>query len=150
MKPPRFRKDPRFKQGMYQPIHKEKFLGDYAVYRSGLELKFMKFCDTNPNVLKWGSENVVIPYYSPIDKKMHRYFVDNFVMIKEGEIIKKYLVEVKPSRQTQPPTAKYKKKSNMIYEQVQWTVNQAKWSACKEVCKKRGFEFIILTEKDLP
>ncbi len=150
MKPANFKKDPRYKQGIYIPIHGEKFIGDNAIYRSGLELKFMKFCDTNTNVIRWGSENVVIPYISPVDNRMHRYYVDNFVSIKEGNVVKNYLVEVKPSRQTVPPTAKYRKKSNMIYEQVQWTINQAKWAACKEHCKKRGFEFIILTEKELP
>ena len=149
MKPANFKKDPRYKQGIYVPIHGNKFIGDTAIYRSGLELKFMKFCDTNPNIIRWGSENVVIPYRSPVDNKMHRYYVDNFVTIKEGDRIKNYLIEVKPSKQIVPPTAKYRKKSNMIYEQVQWTINQAKWAACKEHCVKRGFEFIILTEKEL-
>lgn len=138
----------RYKQGLYKPIHPDKFLGEYATYRSGLELHFMKFCDTNPKVLKWGSENFIIPYRHP-DGKMRRYFVDNFVLIKEGEKIKKYLIEIKPSNQTKPPTTKYKKKEHLIYEQVQWAVNQAKWEACQTYCDKRGFDFLILTEKDL-
>lgn len=149
MKPPKFRRDPRFKQGVYKPQYGDKFIGEYAIYRSGLELKFMKFCDNNPNIIQWGSENVIVPYRSPVDNKMHRYFVDNFVVIKEGQEIKRYLVEVKPSGQTMPPTTKYRKKSNLVYEQVQWTVNQAKWSAAKEYSKRKGYDFIIITEKEL-
>lgn len=149
MKPPNFKKDPRFKQGVYRPINVQKFIGEHAIYRSGLELKFMKFCDTNSNVLKWGSENIIVPYISPVDNKLHRYYVDNFVAIKEGNTVKKYLVEIKPSRQTAPPKIKYRKKSTMLYEQVQWTVNQAKWTAAREYSKKKGLDFIILTEKEL-
>ena len=138
----------KYKQGIYKPIHPNKYMGEYAMYRSGLELKFMRFCDTNPNIVKWGSENYIIPYRHP-DGKMRRYFVDNYVAIKEGEEIKKYLIEIKPSRQTVPPTTKYKKKAHMIYEQVQYATNIAKWEACKRYCEKRGFSFLILTEKEL-
>ena len=138
-----------YRQGKFTPINKEKFIGSYANYRSGLELKFMRFCDNNPNVIKWGSENVVVPYISPLDGRVHRYYVDNFVVIKEGNIIKNYLIEIKPSKQTQPLKTNYKNKAHLIYEQSTWVVNSAKWSAARELCKKRGFEFLILTEKDL-
>ena len=76
----KFRK--KYKQGIYTPIYPEKFIGKQATYRSGLELKFFRFCDNNANVLKWGSENVVVPYISPLDHRTHRYFVDNYVVIK--------------------------------------------------------------------
>jgi len=144
-----FKKDPRYTQGIFVPKNKEKFLGSKAIYRSSLELRFMKFCDNNQNVVKWGSENVVIPYLNPLDGKIHRYFVDNFVQIKEGEKIKRYLVEIKPSKQLLPPTTKYRKKSNLIYEQTMYITNQAKWQAAREWCNKKGLEFIILTEKHL-
>ena len=144
-----FKKDPRYTQGIFIPRNKEKFLGSKAIYRSSLELRFMKFCDNNQNVVKWGSENVVIPYLNPLDGKIHRYFVDNFVQIKEGEKIKRYLVEIKPSKQLLPPTTKYRKKSNLIYEQTMYITNQAKWQAAREWCNKKGLEFIILTEKHL-
>jgi len=139
----------KYRQGVFIPNNKEKFIGSKAFYRSGLELKFMRFCDNNQNVLKWGSENVIVPYVSPLDGRVHRYFVDNFVIIKEGAIIKKYLVEIKPSKQTIAPTTKYKKKEHLIYEQSMYVVNQAKWQAAREFCKKTGFEFLILTEKDI-
>jgi len=138
-----------YRQGIFTPKNADKFIGTKAVYRSGLELKFMRFCDNNPNVLKWSSENVVIPYISPIDGRVHRYFVDNFVVIKEGNQIKKYLVEIKPYKQTMSPTTKYRKREHLLYEQQMYSVNQAKWASAREFCAKKGLEFLILTEKDL-
>lgn len=142
-------KNSKYTQGIFVPKNKEKFIGTKAFYRSSLELRFMKFCDNNANVLQWGSENIVVPYYSPLDKKMHRYFVDNFVKIKEGDKVKNYLVEIKPFKQCSPPTTKYKRKSNLLYEQTMYVTNQCKWAAAKEFCKGKGLEFLILTEKDL-
>jgi hypothetical protein len=78
----------KYKQGTYRPKNPDKFIGSTATYRSGLELKFFRFCDYNPNIVKWSSESVVVPYISPIDGKVHRYFVDNYVVIKEGNILK--------------------------------------------------------------
>lgn len=143
------RQSSKYRQGVFIPVNKEKFLGTKAIYRSGLELKFMRFCDNNPNVIKWGSENVVIPYISPLDGRAHRYFVDNFVVIKEGNCVKKYLIEIKPSKQTLPPATKYKKKDHLLYEQTMYLKNQAKWQAAAEFCKKKGLEFLIITEKHL-
>jgi len=142
-------KNSKYRQGVFVPINKDKFIGTKAFYRSGLELKFMRFCDNNSNVVMWGSENVIIPYISPLDGRAHRYFVDNFVAIKEGNTLKKYLVEIKPSKQTAPPTTKYKKKEHLIYEQSMYVVNQAKWEAAREFCKKKGMDFLILTEKEI-
>lgn len=145
----RLNKNPKYKQGIYRPINPDKFLGTTAIYRSGLELKFFKFCDLNENVIKWGSENIVIPYVSPLDGRAHRYYVDNYVVIKEGDNIKKYLIEIKPSTQTRPPTTKYRKKSHLLYEQKQYATNVAKWEAARKYCKSKGLHFLILTEKEL-
>jgi hypothetical protein len=139
----------RWRQGIFTPKYQDKFIGKNAIYRSGLELKFFRFCDNNPNVLEWGSENIVVPYKSPIDNRMHRYFVDNFIVIREGEKIKKYLVEIKPFKQTKAPTTKYKKRQHLIYEQKMYITNQAKWEAAEKYSKKKGYTFIILTEKEL-
>ena len=141
--------DKRFRQGVFIPVNKDKFIGSKAFYRSGLELKFMRFCDSNPNVLKWGSENVIVPYISPVDSKVHRYFVDNFVVIKENNKTVKYLIEIKPERQTKPPTVKYRKKEHLIYEQATYAVNTAKWEAAKKMCVQKGWQFLIITEKHL-
>ena len=139
----------KWRQGIFVPKNQDKFIGSKAVYRSGLELKFFRFCDDNPNVLEWGSENIIVPYISPLDNRAHRYYVDNYIAIKEGTQVVKYLVEIKPSKQTKPPTTKYRKRQHLIYEQKQYVINQAKWKAAKEFCKKKGFTFIILTEKEL-
>ena len=139
----------KWRQGIFTPKNQDKFIGSKAVYRSGLELKFFRFCDDNPNVLEWGSENIIVPYISPLDNRAHRYYVDNYIAIKEGLEVVKYLVEIKPSKQTKPPTTKYRKRQHLIYEQKQYVINQAKWKAAKEFCKKKGFTFIILTEKEL-
>lgn len=142
-------KNSKYRQGVYTPINQNKFIGTTAIYRSGLELKFFKFCDSNSNVIKWGSENVIIPYISPIDTKVHRYFIDNYVVIKEGDQIKKYLIEIKPYKQTLPPTTKYKNQQHLIYEQKQYVVNQAKWDSARKFCKKNGMSFLIITEREL-
>jgi len=144
------KKNSKYTQGVFIPKNINKFIGTKAFYRSSLELRFMKFCDFNENVLKWGSENIIIPYLNPLDGKMHRYFVDNFVKIKEGSgKIKRYLVEIKPSGQLLPPKTNYRKKSNLIYEQTMYITNQAKWQAAREWCNKKDLEFIIITEKHL-
>lgn len=146
----RYKKQP-FKQGVYKPVHSEKYKGSRnPEYRSSWELKFFKWCDRNSNVLKWGSETVIVPYMSPLDNKIHRYFVDSIITIKEGNETKTYLVEIKPSKQTKRPVpSKRKKKSTVLYENATYVVNQAKWSAAQKYAKSKGIEFIILTEKEI-
>jgi len=123
----------KYRQGLFVPNNKDKFIGERAVYRSGLELKFFRFCDNNDKVLRWGSENIKIPYYNPLTKRTHRYHIDNYVVIKEGEKITKYCVEIKPYNQTKPPTTKYRKREHLIYEQKQYVTNQAKWAAARNI-----------------
>jgi hypothetical protein len=139
------------KKGTYKPINSEKCKNpNLIVYRSSLELKFMIWCDKNTRVLEWGSENVVVPYVSPVDGKIHRYFVDMYVKIKEKDVVRKYLVEIKPARQTQPPKpSKRKKTSTVIYENATWQINLAKWEAAKQFAKKYNMDFIIITDQDL-
>jgi len=83
------KKNSRYRQGIFVPNNIDKFIGERAIYRSGLELKFFRFCDNNSKVVRWGSENVIIPYYNPLTKRNHRYHVDNYVVIKEGDNITK-------------------------------------------------------------
>lgn len=144
------KRDSRFHQGVYQPKNKEKFIGTEAIFRSGLELKFFRFCDGNPKVLKWGSENVKVPYFDTQEKKNRTYYVDNFVMIREGDQVTKYLIEIKPFKQTKEPkdTGK-RKKSHLLYEQQMYKNNQDKWNAARAFAKKCGMKFLIITEKDL-
>lgn len=144
------KRDERFHQGTYRPTNQSKFIGKECVFRSGLELKFFRFCDGNPNVVKWGSECVTVPYFDPVQKKMRTYYIDNYVVIKEGDQIVKYLVEVKPHKQTLPPNTKSrKKKSNLLFEQAQYMTNSSKWDAARSFASKMGAKFIIITEKEL-
>jgi len=141
-----------FKQGIYKPINKEKYIGKgFPEYRSGWELKFFRWADKNENVIKWGSENIVIPYVSPLDNRVHRYFVDNYILFKDrNDNINKFLIEIKPSSQTvKPVNKKYKRKSSLLYEQKTYIQNIAKWEAAKKWSDKKGVKFLILTEKEL-
>lgn len=143
----------KFKQGTFTPRNREKFMGNtLPTYRSSFELKFMLWCDKNTNVIEWGSENVVIPYFSPIDNRTRMYFVDNYVKIVEGDKITRYLIEIKPYSQTVPPVVKpnsRKKKSSIIYEQYNYVTNQSKWKAARDFAEKKGYKFLILTENEL-
>jgi hypothetical protein len=139
-------------KGRFQTINPQKYKGDInnIVYRSLWELRFMKWCDTNQSIEEWGSEIVIVPYISPIDKKVHRYFVDFYMKVrdKEGKI-QKYLIEIKPERFTKPPEIPKKKSKKFIDEVFMYGINEAKWKAAFEYCKDRNMKFMILTEKDL-
>ena len=147
-----FRKNSRYRQGVYKPLNREKYSGKQdPIYRSSWELKFFKWADGNKRVVRWGSENIIIPYVSPLDNKVHRYFVDNFIMFQDSlGRKKKFLIEIKPSSSVNKPViSERKKKSTLIYEQRTWVVNQAKWAAARKWADKKGYEFLILTEKEL-
>ena len=147
------RKNPNYSQGIYSPLNPQKYKGSYPIiYRSGLELKSFRYLDKNPNVLTWGSESVVIPYISPADGKMHRYFVDLVATLKDvkNNCIRKLLIEVKPEKQTKPPIESNKKKrTTILYEKYQYAVNMAKWDAAKKWAKEKGYIFLILNEKHI-
>jgi len=150
MKKKPYKKYTKFRQGIYKPVHSEKYDGSkYPRYLSSWELKFFKWCDINPTVLKWSSESVCVPYISPADGKMHRYFVDNVVHIQEGAKVVKYLIEIKPYKQTKPPvTTGKKKRTTLVHEAATWGVNQAKWQAAMKWADKNGYIFQLVTEKD--
>lgn len=139
-------------QGFFKPKCPKKYKGDPTniVYRSSWELRFMIYLDSHPDVLEWSSEELVIPYISPIDNRMHRYFPDFKVKRrdKEGKI-ETLIVEIKPDAQTKPPEKKNVKNKTYIKEVFTWGVNEAKWKAANEYCKDRKYKFMILTEKHL-
>lgn len=138
-------------KGKFKPNNPSKYIGDPTkiVYRSMWERKFMKYCDNSTNVLRWASEEVVIPYTNPLDKKMHRYFVDFLVEIRTAEGIKTWLVEIKPKKQCREPEKRKRITRGYITEVQTWITNKAKWEAAKQVSAARGWEFKILTEDDL-
>ena len=134
-------------QGRFIPKNPRKYKGDVQniIYRSGYEVKFMNWCDMNDDVKEWSSEEVVIPYRSPIDKRIHRYFIDFYAKIGD----KVYLIEVKPERFTRPPDIPKRKTKRFLNEVSQWGINQAKWKSAREFCADRNWEFKIITEKEL-
>lgn len=141
-----------YKQGFFKPLNPKKYIGNPTniVYRSGWEKRVMEWADGNPNVLRWCSEEVIIPYLSPIDNRYHRYFVDFFVEAKGRDgSIRKMLIEVKPKAQTQEPKKQSRKTKRYITEVMTYGINQAKWNAAEEYCKDRGWEFRVITESDL-
>ena len=134
-------------QGKCRPSFPRKYKGDYhnIIYRSSWEYKFMVWCDRSSSVTEWGSEEIIIPYISPADGRRHKYFPDFYVKIGR----KKYMVEVKPLRQTKQPKKQKKQTKAYITEVVTYAINQAKWEAAREYCKDRGWEFMLITEKEL-
>jgi len=139
-------------KGKYRPSHPQKYKGNPTniIYRSLWERHFMKYCDNNSNILEWGSEEIVLPYISPIDNRVHRYFPDFYIKVKENNgKIKKYIIEIKPKRQCMEPKVQQKKTKGYIYEVYEYVRNQAKWKAAEEWCKDRKWEFKVLTENEL-
>jgi 1,4-alpha-glucan branching enzyme len=145
MAPP-LKRNFKYKQGYFHPENIEKYIGyDIPIYRSGIELDFMRWCDKNTKVKRWGSENIQIPYYDPVKKKNRLYFVDNYVEIYEGNILKKYLIELKDHKETTKPDPRSKKKkTTLLVEQTTWLTNTAKWRESIKFCNKHGFEFLLL------
>jgi len=145
--------DSKYRQGKYRPQNPKKYGGDPTniVYRSSYELKFMQYCDLTESVNSWKSEEFFIPYVSPIDNKVHRYFPDFFVKYKDKNGNNRTLVvEIKPKKDLKEPDTNPKRKTkSWAYQVKTWAVNQAKWKAAKEWCADRKWEFRILTESEL-
>ena len=135
-------------KGIYQPINPKKYVGNHnnIVYRSNLEKKFMLYCDRNPDILNWASEELAIRYYSPLDKKYHRYFPDFIVKTSKG---KKLIIEIKPSRQCKPPKTPTKKTRAFMRSSFEYIKNRAKWKAAAQYADDNNAKFKLITEKDL-
>ena len=138
-------------KGKYKPSYPQKYRGDptNVIYRSLWERKFMVYCDKNENILEWSSEEIALPYKSPLDNRIHRYFPDFYIKVKEGNKIQKYLVEIKPKRQVSEPKVPKRKTKGYIYEVKEYVKNQAKWKSAQEFCEDRQWKFKIMTEDDL-
>lgn len=150
----------KFKQGWYKLVNPEKYIkpldeymesskDGYVFYKSSLEYKAVRYADFNPHITKWGLEPFGIPYIKPTDGKIHRYYIDLFIIINNVKV----LIEIKPKSQTLKPRMPCKKtaRSIMNYQQALQTyfINQAKWKSAAEFCKKHQMRFIILTDEDL-
>jgi hypothetical protein len=107
------------------------------------ERQVFKWCDENVNVVKWSSEETVVPYRCKTDNKLHRYFVDLKIQFKTGQT---YLIEIKPKKQTQEPKVRARKTKAYITEVLTYVKNQSKWAAADEYCADRGWIFEVWTE----
>lgn len=139
-------------KGKFSPKNPKKYKGDPTniVYRSLWELKVMKSLDENINVLEWSSEEVIVPYISPIDNRPHRYFPDFIVKARTPDgNTKTMMLEVKPMHQTIEPKVQTKKTKKYITEVMTYGVNQAKWKYAQEYCLDRGWEFKVITENEI-
>jgi hypothetical protein len=137
--------------GKFIPKNPKKYNGNPSniIYRSTWEVRVMKYLDEHPNVLWWASEELHVPYLSPVDNRVHRYFPDFIVKAKDKTgSIKTLMLEVKPEKQTKMPT-QTKKTKKYLEEAVTFAVNQAKWKAADLFCKEHGWQFKIITEKEL-
>ncbi len=139
-------------KGKFRPKHPKKYRGDPTkiIYRSLWERSCMRYFDDNPNVLKWSSEEVIVPYKSPLDGRYHRYFPDFLIRIKnkQGQL-ETIMIEVKPFKETKEPKPQKRLTKKYLYEVRTWGVNKSKWEAAIEFCKDRKWKFIIITEKEL-
>lgn len=144
-------------KGFFKTKNPQKYLGknpNAVKFDSLWEMRFMEYCDHTESVITWAREPFAIPYQNPATGKTHRYMVDFYIQLqtKENEI-KEYLVEIKPYKQTREPKIKLTEKTkkptrSFIKESITYQINKAKWEEAKKFCKTKGWEFIILTEKN--
>lgn len=139
-------------KGYFKPKNPEKYKGNPTsiIYRSRWELVFMRYCDSHPDIILWSSEEIIVPYKSPIDGKWHRYFPDFWIKkINREKTVDIVLVEIKPKAQTKEPVPQKKLTKRYLYEVQTWGVNKSKWIAADKYCKERGWQFMIMTEHEL-
>lgn len=142
-----------FIQGKFNPMNPRRYHGDVnnIVFRSSWELAAFKFCDEEEGIVKWMSEETVVPYVSPVDSRPHRYFIDLTILVRmaDGSLRKKY-VEIKPYAQTIEPKKRSTERDEAYVERVRtYLVNQAKWAAAREWAARNNGDFIILTEREI-
>ena len=133
-------------KGPFRPKNPQKYKGNPTniIYRSLWELRMMRYFDITDSVIEWSSEEIIIPYRSPKDNRIHRYFPDFYVKVRGADgTINNMLIEVKPKKQTMLKENASKK------EKLTWIVNVAKWKAAELYCQKHNFVFKLLTEKEL-
>ncbi len=135
-------------RGKYKVKRRTKYLGDVdnVVYRSLWERNVFRWLDSNADIIEWNSEEVVIPYVCGTDRKVHRYFIDVYFKTRTGQ---KYLIEIKPKKETMPPKKPARRTRRYIAEGLTYIKNQSKWQAAKDFAKDNGAKFEIWTEDTL-
>ena len=116
------------------------------VYKSSLEHSFMCYVDRNPSVVSWGYEGTTIKYFDKAKGKVRRYYIDFSMVVKIGPVHKTIWVEIKPESETKPPSGKAKNNPKTV---LTWMTNQSKWEAARALAKSKGYEFHVITEKQL-
>lgn len=143
----------KYRQGFFKPLNPKKYKGNVKqiVYRSSWELKLLIKLDKHPDVIEYSSEEIIVPYKSPLDNKYHRYFIDFYVKLRDSKgDIQNLLIEVKPKHQTMQPVRKPRQQERtFLRECATYAVNQAKWEAAEKYAHNRGWEFKIFTEDHL-
>lgn len=146
----------KYKQGFYQLRNPEKYKGDPSniKYRSSWELAFCNYLDNNDTIIKWACEQPIITY-SDLRNKVHRYYPDFYYekTTNDDNLMTRVIVEIKPHVELFPPE-RPKNETAKALENYEYSVrmhikNKLKWAAAEEYAKKRGMQFIILTEKQL-
>lgn len=139
-------------QGHFKPLNPQKYKGNPSniIYRSSWELRVMNYLDKHPDVLQWASEEFFVPYMSPVDGKVHRYYPDFWVRKKNAQgVVETDVIEVKPKSQMSAPKKPQRVTKRFINEVYTWGVNQAKWQAAELFCKQRDWNFKVINEHDL-
>ena len=139
-------------KSIFKPKNPKKYVGDASniICRSNWEREFCNYCDSNTNIITWASEEFAIPYISPLDNRRHRYYHDFLIEVKEADgKVKKYVIEIKPKKQTIEPKKKSRVTKSYINEVRNYAINQAKWQYAREFCKDNSLEFKIITEDQL-
>jgi hypothetical protein len=139
-------------KGRYYPKFPKKYKGDASniIWRSLWEKRVMKYLDENTSVIEWQSEELRIPYRSPVDGKRHSYYPDFLAKVKQPDgTVKTLVLEVKPEAQTREPKVQARHTRKYITEVMTWGVNRAKWRSAQLYCEEKGYSFIILSENAL-
>ena len=122
-------------KGRYFPTNPKKYRGNpnQIIYRSLWERKVMVYCDKNDAIIEWGSEEVIVPYLSPMDGKIHRYFPDFYMKVRQADgSTKKFIIEVKPKSQCKQPVKNPKRRTTKWFNEVKtFAINQAKWKSAR-------------------
>ena len=145
-------REKKYLQGVFTPKNPKKYRGNptQIIYRSSWERKFMDYCDLKDSIIEWSSETTIVPYRYDLDGRMHRYFIDFRIVVKEKTgNLQTYLVEIKPEKKTKPPKQPKRKTKSFIYESMDYVKNQNKWEYAKRYASDRGWKFVVLTENDL-
>lgn len=135
-------------KGRFIPKNPNKYVGDpnNIIFRSKWEYDILKFIDRSDNIIKYSSEEVKIPYYSPLDKKMHNYYPDLIIETKDNKI---FMIEIKPFSQTMPPKKPKRMSKNYAIACETYITNRCKWDAAEKFCLEKNWKFKILTEKEI-